>query len=184
MNAGTIRSIATPIFYGNPFWRDPIDPASDPVIAAATAEIAQWEPIRRERTRTALWIYAGLWVVDVILLIGFFSMPSTESGEAWGIPAGVLFLAQFLVTPGILAAWIQPASKRVSSARATIRAGSTQRYQQWLAHLQASDPTAHGQVILWHQGNQAADLAKAQLVTQLYTAYQVTQTRNDIRRRS
>lgn len=182
MTPAQIRGAARPILYSNPFWSDPVDAAADPVISAAAQEIIEWQPVREQRFRTAIGIYIALWVVELGLLVGLFSSQTDEEGEAWGWPAGLLLAALFLVIPAILAGWTSPPRTRVMKAVAIIRSGSAQRYQAWLSWLQQNDPVAHGQVVLWHQGNQANQLATAQLATQLYTAYQVTQTRNEIRR--
>jgi hypothetical protein len=181
MTPQEIRSVAQPILYRNPFWSDPVDAANDPVMSAAAVDIVTWEPIRRQRVRTAIWVYVALWMVEVVLVLGFFSQTTDEAGERWGWPTGIHLLMLFLVWPGVLAAWTTRPSTIVRNAVSSIRAGSAQRYQQWLAALQQRDPVAHGQVVLWHQGNQANQLATAQLATQIYTAYQVTQTRRDLR---
>lgn len=182
MTPQEVWAVARPHLYGNPFWNDPVDAAADPLIRAAAAEVWQWEPVRRERKRIAIWTYVGLWVVEFFLLVGFFSRdPSEPGGEAWGVPAGIFFLVLIIFVPGLLAAWVDPAGKRVRQAVAAIKGGSVQRYQQWLAYVAQNDPVVHGQVVLWHQGNQANQLATWQLAVQAYTAYQVTQVRNDIR---
>lgn len=182
IDAAGVREFCRPFFYSDPFWSDPTDPATDATCLAAVEQFAIWQPVRQRNNRIAIGIYVALWLVDIALIVKWFSWPDNGNGaEPVAVPAGVLFIALLSVVPWLLVMYAGVASKHTTAATNAISTSSYQRYAAWLSWLQDTDMATYAQIALWHQGEQARRLQTAQLALQAYNTYQLHDVRRELR---